>query len=83
MYRWFLFLANLGGYGKGDARSGRPLTDIMRFRPQITMATQRIVLRKKKGLIGLASQFRQKGDSICVAKGATIPLVMRKLDSRW
>lgn len=63
--------------------SGKSVEEIMRFRSKMTVATQRRMIRTKEGLIGLAPELAQAGDFVCLLKGGMVPLVMRKLGSRW
>jgi hypothetical protein len=63
--------------------SGMPLKEIMSFRSKMTVATQRRMVRTKQGLIGLMPELARKGDFVCLFKGGMVPLVMRKVSSRW
>jgi len=69
--------------GVAVVTSGMPVKEIMSFRSKMTVATQRRMIKTKKGLIGLAPKLARKGDFICLFKGGMVPFVMRKVKSRW
>jgi len=60
-----------------------PITEILSFRSKMTVATQRRMIRTKDGLVGLVPELARKGDFVCLFKGGMVPLVMRKVGSRW
>jgi len=69
--------------GVAMVMSGMPETEIMSFRSKMTVATQRRMIKTNDGLIGLAPELTRKGDFVCLFKGGMVPLVMRKVNSRW
>jgi len=79
----FLSIPVLVAVGVEVTASEMPITEILSFRSKMTVATQRRMIRTKDGLVGLVPELARKGDFVCLFKGGMVPLVMRKVGSRW
>jgi hypothetical protein len=63
---------------------GRPNTNIAAYCRRVqSVIWNRVLVKTKKGALGLVSEGVQKGDLICVLYGCTVPVILRQENARF
>lgn len=53
------------------------------FHALLTCLPKRVIIRTKKGYIGLAPESTREGDEVTLLEGGRLPFILRKQDDHW